>query len=88
MPDTTTVVCLRQEAGNPGGFDDNRYAPCARCGVEVQYRPHAPEPSEKLCVACAAEMMKAEPRDGQRHVELRVTPESVVEIRRWLETRR
>jgi hypothetical protein len=78
----TILVCLPRSAGNPGGFDDNRYAPCASCGEKVQYRPHAPEPSEKVCVSCVAALL---PRD--RPVEVCPTAETLEDLRRWRATR-
>ncbi len=82
MAEETIVVCLPQSAGNPGGFDDNRYTACASCGVKVQYRPHAPEPSLKVCLSCAAAIR---PRD--RKIEIHVTAETLADLRRWRATR-
>lgn len=72
------VVCLPTSEGNPGGFDDNLYAACSRCGTEVQYRPHTPEPSTKACLSCAWATIA---RDGS--IELGATAETLEDVRRW-----
>lgn len=47
------VICAPTKWGNPGGFDDNLYGACAICGEPIQYRPHAPAATEKVCAPCA-----------------------------------
>ena len=50
------VVAGLKSAGSP--FDDNVEGICAHCGVEVIWRPYMPEPSTKLCFACALKAME------------------------------
>lgn len=76
------VICLPTSLGNPGGFDDNLYGPCATCAVEIQWRPHSPA-GRHLCVPCA----RAEFYGETGPVIARVTPETVEDVRRWSRTR-
>lgn len=78
--DVIMIVCLPRAAGNPGGFDDNCYGPCCRCRTEVQWRPHAPEPSEKICMPCFVK--EASPTDT-----MLVTEETREEVARELSCR-
>lgn len=45
------VVCLPVEMG-PAYFDDDKYGECCECGKKIRWRPHNPEPSEKICFPC------------------------------------
>jgi hypothetical protein len=75
------IICLRSDMGNPGGFDDNVYGPCAKCGAEIQHRPHVPEPSTKVCLGCFAAHVKKGDRVG-------VTAETADELKRWSATQK
>ena len=77
------VICTPTAWGNPGGFDDNVYALCAReCGRRIQYRPHAPAAAAKVCVYCALAELPAGP------YEVVVTDAVREDLRRWAVTRR
>lgn len=73
--DQCIIVCIPRSAGNLGGFDDNRYAPCDRCGVEIQHRPHVPELSQKVCLDCFVKELKPTNEVG-------VTIETLVDLER------
>lgn len=68
------VVCLPVSRGNPGGFDDNKYGPCSVCGVAVQWRPHVPEPSDKVCGQCFLSATDV--------AEIRITQETLDELKK------
>jgi len=77
--DELLIICLPVSRGNPGGFDDNVYGPCADCGVEIQWRPHAPA-GRHVCMNCAARTIEKEGITGS----ITMTPEIVEEIRRHI----
>ena len=75
------VICTPTSWGNPGGFDDNVYGPCAReCGRKIQWRPHAPAAAEKVCVYCALAVM----RKSGGPQELVVTDAVREDLRRYM----
>ena len=45
-------VCSAYVLGEPLHLPGNRVGTCAGCGGRIQYRPHAPEGVEKVCIAC------------------------------------
>lgn len=45
------LVCIPADAPSP--FADNLKGYCSHCGVQVQYRWHAPRKPKPICVACA-----------------------------------
>jgi hypothetical protein len=60
-------------------FPDDLYGECAHCGVEIVYRPHAPE-GEKICIECYRAIAKKDDK-------LEITSETEKEITSWLETK-
>lgn len=70
-----SVVCAM--ASTPSLFTDNVLGQCATCGCAVQHRPHIPQPSMLICLACYTKT--ASPDD-----DVVVTPRTVVEVQRVL----
>lgn len=66
------LVCLRAEERS--FFTDNITGSCADCGVAIVWRPHAPDPATRICLACARVRLT----DGQPHT-VGVTKETIVE---------
>jgi hypothetical protein len=77
MDDEVFVICSPNSWGNPGGFDDDVYGTCAKCGVPIHWRPHNPEPSTKVCIECGLKNAKDDP-DAKVAVT-RKTAEEVVD---------
>lgn len=46
------VICCTNDS--PRYFDDDIDTVCARCGVGIHHRPHAPKRPKKICLECAA----------------------------------
>jgi hypothetical protein len=44
------VVCVPW--GTPSPFSDNLKGICSHCGIDVQYRWHAPRKPKRLCMDC------------------------------------
>lgn len=73
-----TLVCMRSE-GFESPFADDKRAPCALCGEELVHRPHAPEPSRKICNVCAEPELEAARARGEQ-VEKFATPQSIMDL--------
>jgi hypothetical protein len=59
------AVCVLATVKTP--FTDNLIGVCSDCGREVQHRPHLPKAPRKICMDCAAKLMKemsGEDKDG------------------------
>ncbi len=52
------VICIRVD--DPTGYADNIHTICAKCGIGVQHRPHAPAKPPKLCLRCAMQVFDEE----------------------------
>lgn len=52
------VICARLDLEHPLYFQDNRFAPCADCDCDLQYRPDVPAGPDKVCVCCAARRVR------------------------------
>ena len=44
--------------GTTGKFADDVDARCAQCGAPIQHRPHVPPDFVKICLSCAADVLK------------------------------
>ena len=44
------VICMPW--GTPSPFEDNLKGICSHCGIDVQYRWHAPRKPKRLCFKC------------------------------------
>lgn len=75
------LICLPLTRGNPGGFDDNLYGRCSKCEEPVQYRPGGE--GELVCLPCFEKEVRAGNADP---VEVKVTPKTTEEVRRWLDS--
>lgn len=53
-PEPVLIAC-----GGTSSFADDRSTTCADCGAPIVHRPHVPEPSTKVCMACASRRMAA-----------------------------
>lgn len=71
---TTEVVIIAGPISEKFSYPDNRTGPCHRCKTEVVWRPHAPEPSIKLCLDCAVAVL---PKDAV----LTITEKTLQEVR-------
>jgi hypothetical protein len=70
------VICAFEPAPQ---FSDCVEGECQACGKHIVWRPHAPEPSIKLCVPCGHEMMNMAEADGIE-TEVVTTPRQVEEM--------
>lgn len=52
------VVCILASESTP--FTDNLKGPCAKCGIELQFRPHVPKKPPKWCLACTLKEIEAD----------------------------
>jgi hypothetical protein len=52
------VICARLDLEHPLYFRDNKFANCADCGCDLQYRPHLPSGAPKMCLCCAARRLR------------------------------
>lgn len=77
MPVTERIIiCLRADAGNPGGFDDQRYdGVCVDCAAALQYRPHS-GPGPKICIQCFAR------KTAGQDVSVHLTEATLEDLRR------
>lgn len=57
-------------------FADDVKAKCSYCGVGIVHRPHAAFIKTKICMACAADLV----RGSEGRVEVRVTEETRREV--------
>jgi len=44
------LICVRWGTSSP--FPDNLKGTCSHCGIDVQYRWHAPRKPKRLCLDC------------------------------------
>jgi hypothetical protein len=48
------LVCI--PLGVPSLFTDNLKGVCCKCGVDVQYRWHAPRKPKRICIDCIVKL--------------------------------
>jgi len=68
------LVCAR--ITTPLYLADNRVGKCYDCRCKVQYRPHAPRHSRKVCFECAMPLIE----DG---AEVTTTPKMVADAKNY-----
>lgn len=51
------MICMPWETPSP--FPDNLKGICCRCGIDVQYRWHAPRKPKRMCLGCWLKMEEA-----------------------------
>lgn len=75
--DAELVVCMR--VTNPLKYPDNLIAPCSKCMMMCQHRPHNPKHVKIICMEC---VMMA--KDGNEIIDALVTPETVREVQDYM----
>jgi ribosomal protein S27E len=81
MPDLSETIII---CGPQSYFLDDVKVSCVDCGSEVFHRPHAPQ-GIHMCLSCA---MKQAMLDPQFVRDVRVTKETIKEVREELEIRK
>lgn len=61
-----------------GHFDDDVTTACANCGATVVHRPHIPEQSTKLCLACANAALRRWPSNNRVAISRKTLDELVL----------
>ena len=72
------MLCMRRTI--PLLEPENRVAPCAGCGDELQFHPSSPTGMRMLCMSCLAIEVLAAGEGGQAQV----TEDQVAVIEAWL----
>jgi len=66
-PEIPVIVCAPKAAQpDPPTWQDNVFTVCNRCGIAIVHRPHAPEPSEKVCIYCVMQAFVDEELDPEQ----------------------
>lgn len=52
------VICQVVDLDHPVYYHDNIITACVKCDGDIQHRPYAPSDVPKICIICAAEMIK------------------------------
>jgi hypothetical protein len=81
MSDDNILMCTESSLESP--FDDNLKGPCKKCGVEIQWRPHADHFAIKMCMLCALSEAEASASKGEK-VGMAITPQTWEDVQPFL----